>query len=195
MEATLTTPTKNIKVIMAGDTNVGKTQLVLRYIDNIFRDDFYTTGGIDLKVKTFDKDGELIKLLLWDTAGQERFRAFNESNYRGAHGIMIVYDLSNRQSFQNIESWLDNIDKFAPKKLQKILVGAKCDLESQREISFEEGVKFAEKHGLDFMETSAKESLNVDSAFGKLIDQILKNFEVISEAAEATTSKKTCSIY
>ena len=124
-----------------------------------------TTIGVDFKIKTLDVDGKSVKLQIWDTAGQERFRNIISSYYRGAQGIMLVYDITDLESFQNLNSWLIEIEKNASKNVYKILVGNKCDMESERKVTVEQGKDFATQYGMKFFETSAKESTNVSDAF------------------------------
>ena len=133
-----------------------------------------TTIGVDFKIKTLDIDGKSVKLQIWDTAGQERFRNIVSSYYRGAHGIMMVYDITDQESFQNLNSWLIEIEKNASKNVYKILVGNKCDMEKDRKVTFEQGKDFANQYGMKFFETSAKESTNVQEAFVAMTKEIIK---------------------
>ena len=121
-----------------------------------------------------DVDGKSVKLQIWDTAGQERFRNIVSSYYRGAHGIMMVYDITDQESFQNLNSWLIEIEKNASKNVYKILVGNKCDMEKDRKVTFEQGKDFANQYGMKFFETSAKESTNVQEAFVAMTKEIIK---------------------
>jgi len=153
------------KLLIIGDSGVGKSCLLLRFADDIFTDSFISTIGVDFKIKTVDIDGCKIKLQIWDTAGQERFRTITSSYYRGAHGIIVVYDVTEQKSFTNVMKWLKEIDTFAGPQVQKLLVGNKCDMESSRTVSAETGKEMANKLEIPFVETSAKDSLNVDTAF------------------------------
>lgn len=139
---------------------------------------------MDFKIRTIELDGKTVKLQIWDTyvfaanvfysirAGQERFRTITSSYYRGAHGIIIVYDVTDRQSFQNVEHWLKEIDKYATGNVNKLLVGNKSDLQSKKVVSYEEAKEFADKHGFKFLETSAKNSHNVEQSFQTMATEI-----------------------
>jgi Ras-related protein Rab-1A len=117
-------------------------------------------------------DGKTIKLQIWDTAGQERFRTITSSYYRGAHGIIVVYDVTDAESFNNVKQWLHEIDRYASENVNKLLVGNKSDLASKRTVSFEQGSEFAQSLGIEFVETSAKNSTNVEKAFMVMSSQI-----------------------
>ena len=160
------------KVLLLGNSDVGKSSLLLRYVDSVWNDAFVPTIGVDFKVKTLNINDKKIKMQIWDTAGQERFRTVVATYFRGAHGILLLYDVTNKDSFKNLESWLIEIEKNAKEKVLKILIGNKCDLTDDREISTEEGKAFALRNGMEFMETSAKMNTNVTEAFetlGKLM--------------------------
>eukprot|EP00940_MAST-03C_sp_MAST-3C-sp2_P001538 g1538.t1 len=156
------------KLLLIGDTSVGKSCLLLRFADDEFRKDYISTIGVDFKIRTITMDGKLVKLQIWDTAGQERFRNITSSYYRGAHGIIIVFDLTNQSSFKNVRDWLGEIDKHALQTVDKLLVGNKSDLTQHREVSGDEAKDLAASLGLPYVETSAKASENVDEAFYKL---------------------------
>ena len=160
------------KLLIIGDSGVGKSCLLLRFSDDIFTDSFISTIGVDFKIRTVDIDGAKVKLQIWDTAGQERFRTITSSYYRGAHGIIVVYDVTEQKSFNNITKWLKEIDTFAGPHVQKLLVGNKCDLESERTVSADEGRELANKLNIPFVETSAKDSINVEQAFLRMAQDI-----------------------
>ena len=163
------------KVLLLGNSDVGKSSLLLRYVDSVWNDAFVPTIGVDFKVKTLTINEKKVKMQIWDTAGQERFRTVVATYFRGAHGILLLYDVTNKDSFKNLESWLIEIEKNAKEKVLKILIGNKCDLTDDREISTEEGKAFALRNGMEFMETSAKMNTNVTEAFetlGKLMIEI-----------------------
>ena len=152
---------------------------MIRFTDDTFSDSYVTTIGVDFKIKTLDIDSKSCKLQIWDTAGQERFRNIISSYYRGAQGIMLVYDITDLESFQNLNTWLIEIEKNASKNVYKILVGNKCDMENERKVTIEQGKDFAAQYGMKFFETSAKDSTNVVEAFITMTKEIIK-----------TTSKK-----
>ena len=160
------------KVLLLGNSDVGKSSLLLRFVDSLWNDTFVPTIGVDFKVKTLEINNKKVKMQIWDTAGQERFRTVISTYFRGAHGILLLYDVTNKDSFKNLENWLTEIEKNSSDKVLKILLGNKCDLSDDREISKEEGQAFAIRNGMEFMETSAKMNTNVSEAFetlGKLM--------------------------
>lgn len=152
------------KLLLIGDSGVGKSCLLLRFADDSYLDSYISTIGVDFKIRTVEQDGKTIKLQIWDTAGQERFRTITSSYYRGAHGIIIVYDVSEQESFNNVKQWLSEIDRYASENVNKLLVGNKCDL-TNRVVSYDTGKAFADEMGIPFMETSAKDATNVEAAF------------------------------
>jgi len=154
-----------IKLLMIGDSGVGKTCLLLRYANDSFSPTFITTIGIDFKIKNIDIDGTKIKLQIWDTAGQERFRTITTSYFRGAQGILLVYDVTDRRSFESIRNWISQIQQHADVHVNKILVGNKCDMLDEKVVSTEEGEKLAKEFGIQFFECSAKNNINVDDSF------------------------------
>merc|ERR1711975_45369 len=146
-----------IKLLLIGDSGVGKSCLLCRYSDDVFNNNFITTIGIDFKIRTIELDGQKIKLQIWDTAGQERFRTITQAYYRGAMGILLVYDVTDEKSFQNIKSWMRNIDQHANTEVVKVLLGNKCDMpDDKKMVSTKDGAKLAEEYQIKFFETSAK---------------------------------------
>lgn len=153
------------KLLLIGDSGVGKTCVLFRFAEDAFNSTFISTIGIDFKIRTIEMDGKKIKLQIWDTAGQERFRTITTAYYRGAMGIMLVYDITNEKSFDNIKNWIRNIEEHATSDVEKMVLGNKCDMNDRRQISKERGEQLAIEYGIKFMETSAKASINVEEAF------------------------------
>jgi len=178
-----------IKLLLIGDSGVGKSCLLLRFSDDSFTPSFITTIGIDFKIRTIELDGKKIKLQIWDTAGQERFRTITTAYYRGAMGILLTYDVTDDKSFANIKNWLRNIEQHASENVNKILIGNKCDLLDKKVIDSARGKALADEIGIKFMETSAKNSINVEEAFislardikARLIDSSVENPGVPSD--------------
>lgn len=129
------------------------------------------------KIRTIDIDGTTVKLQIWDTAGQERFRTITSSYYRGAHGIIVVYDITNQETFNNVQKWLQEIERYACENVHKLLVGNKCDLVSDRKVQFDQAKEFADTLNLIFLETSAKNSTHVEEAFMKMAKAIKEKIE------------------
>jgi len=152
------------KLLLIGDSGVGKSSLLLRFSDDTWTEKYISTIGVDFKIKTIHIDGKLVKLQIWDTAGQERFRTITSSYYRGAHGIIIVYDVTDQISFTNIKNWFGEIERYAGNTVQKLLVGNKIDI-PKRAVETSTGEEFAKNLGMTFLETSAKNKTNVEQAF------------------------------
>ena len=163
-----------ISILLLGDTNVGKTSLLLNYVDNYFPDSHIATIGIDYKIKSITNNGYNIKLQIWDTSGQERFRSMTNNILKGAHGIIFVYDITNKKSFEGIKNWLAQAENYNS-NFEKIVIGNKCDLERKREVSAQMLEKYEKKKNIKMFEASAKTSLNVNKAFEYLVDLLIKN--------------------
>ncbi|PAA72367.1 hypothetical protein BOX15_Mlig016792g2 [Macrostomum lignano] len=153
------------KLLLIGDSGVGKTSVLIRFAEDSFSPTFISTIGIDFKIRTIELDGKKVKLQIWDTAGQERFRTITTAYYRGAMGILLVYDVTNAKSFDNIRTWIGNINQHANPDVEKMLLANKCDMNDRRMIAKEMGERLANEHQLRFMETSAKSGINVEEAF------------------------------
>jgi len=172
------------KLLLIGDSGVGKSCLLLRFADNTYTDSYISTIGVDFKIRTLDIDGKTVKLQIWDTAGQERFRTITSSYYRGAHGIIVVYDVTDKVSFNNVKQWLGEIDRYACQSVNKLLVGNKMDLVEKKVVEFTEAKEFADSLGISFLETSAKSAHNVEEAFLTMTRQIK---ERVSRSHEGPT--------
>ena len=156
------------KILMIGDMNVGKSSIMLRYTEDTYTDEYIGTIGVDFKIRTLNLEGKSVKLQIWDTAGQERFRTITSQYYRGAHGIVVVYDVTDAESFKNVANWLDDIDRYAAPNVETLLIGNKTDATGVRAVTTQMGKEFAEEVGMDFMETSAKSSEGVERAFSAM---------------------------
>lgn len=160
------------KVLLIGDSGVGKSSLLKRFADCRYEESLTSTIGVDFKVRTVEVDDKKVKLQIWDAAGQERFRAISRSYYRGAHGVGIVFDLTEKKTFESVdESWLEEIMENDCAAVPHLLIGAKCDLEG-RCVSEMEASSFAELHGMRYIEASAKTAENVTEAFVTITKQI-----------------------
>lgn len=153
------------KYIIIGDTGVGKSCLLLQFTDKRFQPVHDLTIGVEFGARMITIDGKQIKLQIWDTAGQESFRSITRSYYRGAAGALLVYDITQRHTFNHLTSWLEDARQHSNSNMVIMLIGNKCDLYARREVQKEEGEAFAREHGLIFMETSAKTAANVEEAF------------------------------
>ena len=199
------------KIIIVGDTCVGKSNILSRYIKNVFREDSKSTVGVELGNKLLKVKGTNTKLQIWDTAGQERYRSITSSYYKGSHGCFIVYDITNEQSFENVEKWFEQVQKEGSKDVSIILVGNKCDLENERKVPKEKGEEKAKLLNIPFFETSALSNIKIEDIFTVIAENIyertggVKNedddddIEIINEnekpvnlASQQPQEKKSC---
>uniref|UniRef100_A0AC11CEA7 RAB1B, member RAS oncogene family n=1 Tax=Ovis aries TaxID=9940 RepID=A0AC11CEA7_SHEEP len=162
------------KLLLIGDSGVGKSCLLLRFADDTYTESYISTIGVDFKIRTIELDGKTIKLQIWDTAGQERFRTITSSYYRGAHGIIVVYDVTDQESYANVKQWLQEIDRYASENVNKLLVGNKSDLTTKKVVDNTTAKEFADSLGIPFLETSAKNATNVEQAFMTMAAEIKK---------------------
>eukprot|EP01126_Amoeba_proteus_P050778 TRINITY_DN6027_c0_g1_i3.p1 TRINITY_DN6027_c0_g1~~TRINITY_DN6027_c0_g1_i3.p1 ORF type:complete len:215 (-),score=38.01 TRINITY_DN6027_c0_g1_i3:153-797(-) len=162
------------KVILIGDSGVGKSNLVGRFTNDQFHEETKATIGVEFCYKHMNVDGKDISTQIWDTSGQERFRSLTRSYYRGAIGALVVYGVNSRTSFENCDSWLYELAEHAEPGILVVLVGNKIDLCGEREVSTDEGVDYSTKNNIPFVETSAKDSTNVNQAFETLVREIHK---------------------
>jgi len=177
------------KLVIVGDSGVGKSNIFTRFIQDEFNMDSKATIGVEFSAKNISVKNKVIKAQVWDTAGQERFRALAKSYYRGAVGALLVYDITNYDSFKNIKKWLKEVKDYADSHLVTLLIGNKSDLEESRAVKTEEGAELAESQGLGFVETSAKNNLNIEDAFTRLVSQVVEKLEKV-EAEEKTEDHK-----
>ncbi|XP_014253622.1 ras-related protein Rab-35 [Cimex lectularius] len=161
------------KLLIIGDSGVGKSSLLLRFADNTFTGNYITTIGVDFKIRTIDLEGEKVKLQIWDTAGQERFRTITSTYYRGTHGVIVVYDVTSGSSFANVKRWLLEIEQNC-EVVNRILVGNKNDTPDQKVVLTEDAQRFADQMNIQLFETSAKENLNVEEMFMAITKQVLR---------------------
>jgi len=178
------------KLLIIGNSSVGKTSFLFRYADDSFTSAFVSTVGIDFKVKTVFRQDKRVKLQIWDTAGQERYRTITTAYYRGAMGFILMYDVTNEESFSSVHDWCTQIKTYSWDNAQVILVGNKCDMEDERVISYERGKQLADSLGLDFFETSAKENINVRAVFERLVDMICDKMSESLDADPALNANK-----
>jgi Ras-related protein Rab-1A len=160
------------KVLLVGDSAVGKSSIFVRYVDNAFNNSYISTIGVDFKIRSIKHKDKSIRLQIWDTAGQERFKSIASAYYKGAHGILLVYDITDSSSFENLHNWINDVRKYNKEDVPIILIGNKIDLKD-RAVSELDAEMFASAHGLEYMETSAKDSINVDDTFMLLTKLII----------------------
>ena len=161
------------KILLLGDTSVGKTCFLLKYTDNKFQIKHMSTIGLDYRVKSITlKSGKPVKLQLWDTAGQDRFRAITKSYYKSANGVILIYDITSIQTFDNVKTWISQIKEQSSQDIVIYIVGNKTDMEEERKIKTEEGKKLADEYGFPFIETSAKSGLNINETFEDIVEKI-----------------------
>ncbi|KAI6657784.1 Ras-related protein ORAB-1 [Oopsacas minuta] len=163
------------KLLIIGDSGVGKSSLLLRFAEGTFTKSYLSTIGVDFKLHTVNLDGKVVKLQIWDTAGQERFRTILNSYYRGAHGIIVVYDVTDQDSFDNVEKWFKEIERCCTPNVSKLLVGNKCDMTSTKIVDYTTAKEFADEANVHFLETSAKSATNVEQAFLTMASDIKKD--------------------
>ncbi|CAF3850162.1 unnamed protein product [Rotaria sp. Silwood1] len=224
LQSTITTkcePKYLIKLLLIGDSGVGKSSLLLRFtnnsfdesfiptigvdfavrtiqwhgqtaklsIDDVFYESYLATIGVDFKIRTMNHNGKTVKLQMWDTAGDERFRTITSSYYRDIHGIILAFDVTNEKSFENINKWLEEIDQQATDALNVLLVGNKCDLTYDRLVGHETAKKLADSLNIPYIETSAKNSTNVEQAFQTLTSGIISILAPIEAKSSATNDQ------
>ena len=177
---------QSIHLLLVGDSAVGKTCLLSRFISDKFNFNLVSTIGLDYKMKEINVDNVPYNLLIWDTAGQERFRTITPSFFRGAHGVAVVYDVSSKESFEHVKFWCDEISFHATNTMHTLLIGNKCDVqEKDRQVTTLQGAKLAQEMNIPlFIETSAKDNINVNKAFDSLTNEIIVDMQERSIANE-----------
>ena len=179
------------KVVLIGDTSVGKTNILSKYLSNEFDPDSKATVGVEFGTKDFKIENNIVKVQIWDTAGQERYRSITNAYYKGAKGSLLVYDITNPKTFENIDRWLSDLKVNGDENISVVLLGNKSDLESDRKVSTQQGKEKAEFYKLAFMETSALNGNNIEKAFNELITDVYKNHhEFFEKQAKIELSDK-----
>lgn len=185
------------KIILLGDSGVGKTSIILRFSDDSFNSDFHSTIGVDFRVSQQIINNKSVKLQLWDTAGQERFRNIVSSYYRVAHAALFIFDLTNLSSFENITSWIQESDNFFKDSVCRFLVGNKSDLEQKRAVSHELAFSYAERMKMQYLEVSAKTSQNINETFHTVASLLISKYSSSgskdSKQLAASSSSSCCS--
>ena len=179
------------KIVLIGDTSVGKTNILSKYLTDEFDPESKATVGVEFGTKNFKIENNIVKVQIWDTAGQERYRSITNAYYKGAKGALLVYDITNKKSFDNLDRWISDLKTNGDEKISIVLLGNKSDLESQRVISTEEGKNKAELFKFAFMETSALNGSNIEKAFDELIKEVYKdNHELFEKQAKVEMKDK-----
>ena len=183
------------KYIIVGDSSVGKSNLLMKFAHNKFTDEHQATIGVEFGAKNVEIDNQLYRIQIWDTAGQENFRSITRAYYKNSVCAMVVYDITNMDSFRHVQNWIEDIRNQSPKTVLIILIGNKIDLEDKRVISYDEGSEFAIKNGIIFGETSAKSGDGIDDIFLKSAKEIIKNMnENYYDLASETSGIKKGSV-
>lgn len=177
------------KIILIGDSNVGKTCVVQNFKSGVFTERQQNTIGVDFTVRTLDIEGKKVKMQVWDTAGQERFRTITQSYYRSAHAAMIAYDITRRGTFESVQHWIKEVELYGAANVVMALIGNKCDLEDERQVRFQEACALAKDKGiLAALETSAKESQNVEEAFMMMARELMSRNGLSVQQGELTSA-------
>ena len=166
-----------LKYIIIGDAAVGKSNLLLRYAHGQFKPEYHLTIGVEFGAKNIQLNNKIFRIQIWDTAGQENFRSITRAYYKNSVCALVVYDISSRDSFEHVTTWIEDCKNQSPKTIFMVLVGNKCDLKDKRQVSEEEGKDLAEKNDMMFFETSAKDGINVEEIFVNSADQISKKID------------------
>ena len=170
-----------VKIMFIGNSSVGKTSIIKRYSKNIFSTSYISTLGIDFESKNINIDNKTINLQIWDTAGQEKYKVLSKNYYNNSNAFIIVYDITNLESFESVMNWIEQIKENAPENVKSILLGNKSDLEEKRKISEEEGKNLAKKININFYETSAQNGANIEKAIDNLVKDVINDENFIKE--------------
>ena len=182
------------KILIIGESEVGKKDFLLRFMDDSFTADHLEDIGVDFKIKIINFQNKLVKLQLWDTAGEERFRTITKTYYKGAHGIILMYDVTDKNSFKNVRNLIKQIEANADKSAKRVLVGHKCD-EPGRVVTEEEGKKLAEEYNMVLFESSARTGKNVSEVFNHLVKEMMKEVDPeVRKKIEEEQAKKIMNI-
>lgn len=160
-----------VKLLMIGESNVGKSSLVQRYVDDDFQYNWIATIGIDIRLKVVPVHGKNVKVQIWDSAGQERFRAITRRHFHGIHGVVIVFDVTDRETFDRLPFWIKMANDALDADIPRVIIGNKIDHEDKRSVSVEEATEFCRSEGINYVETSAMTSENVETAYFRLISE------------------------
>ena len=160
------------KIVLIGDSFVGKTNIMSKYLKNEFHEDSKATVGVEFGAKKFDIEGKSVKAQIWDTAGQERYKAITTTYYKGAKGALIVYDITRKETFDSVDRWISELVNCGDKNMTMLLIGNKCDLDSQRQVTKEQGEEKAKAFKVAFLETSASSGENLDVAFEMIMKEV-----------------------
>jgi Ras-related protein Rab-1A len=176
------------KLLLIGDSGVGKSSLLLRFADDVFSDCYISTIGVDFKIRTVRVGEKTVKLQIWDTAGQERFRTLTTAYYRSAHGVILIYDVNDKESFLHLDDWMGEVGKNSCETINLMLVGNKCDVVGRRQVDYQIAKSFAEDINVSFIETSAKDRTNVDKVFITMAEELKSKLGTpITPSSEADT--------
>ena len=177
-----------LRLLIVGDSTVGKTNFIMRFINDKFNESYMTTSGIDLKTKDIEIKNKNIRIQIWDTAGQEKYRAITRNLFLKVLGVLIIYDITNEKSYNNLKTWVQLIREDCGSHMQIIIVGNKCDLDSERKINQEEVLKYARKEKIEYIETSCKTGENVQKAVKTICEKILENNDLSSDISFTLSS-------
>ena len=179
----------NINILTLGSSTVGKTTFIWKYIQDSFLENTLTTTGIDIQTKYIKtEDGKKYRCNFFDTAGEEKYRSISVSHFKNADGVILMYDITNKKTYNDITQWIKDIREYKGEEFPMILIGNKCDLEDERAVTFEQGKELANNYGFEFMETSNKDGTNIEEAGISIINKVIKIKEI--EEKEAALKKE-----